>query len=125
MANAKDLVYLDLSSDGVGADYRHNQNDGIVDGPKKLAMAIARNSTLTSLHLDHNNLCDSGAHMLSWALTKNTTLHTLSVAENNISDAGCESFAGALATVIKGSRPPALTCLHLGNNRITPNSSNL
>jgi hypothetical protein len=62
-----------------------------------LAVALANNSTLTSLDVSGNFFGDNGAKELAYALTDNSTLTSLDMDLNWIDDEGVKALARALA----------------------------
>ncbi|KAL0208434.1 hypothetical protein P9112_011021 [Eukaryota sp. TZLM1-RC] len=82
------------------------------DGANALARALERNSTLTTLDLQSNNIANDGASALARALGSNSTLTTLDLQSNNIANDGASALARAL------ERNSTLTTLDLQSNNI-------
>ena len=67
-----------------------------VEGAKRLAEALEKNTTLNVLDLYDNNIGDKGATRIAEALEKNTSLKELYLGFNNIGDEGAKRLAEAL-----------------------------
>ena len=78
----------------------------------KLATAIAKNTTIKVLDLQHNNISYQGIKLLADTLKENKTITHLSLGNNNIGDEGAEYIADMLA----GNK--SLQWIGLGNNNI-------
>ena len=89
------------------------RNTAIHDaGASAISMALAVNSSLTSLDLDWNRIGDAGASSLSQVLTVNSSLTILDLSWNIIGEAGASSLSQALTA------NSSLTSLDLRNNSI-------
>ena len=89
------------------------RNTAIHDtGASAISMALAVNSSLTSLDLSWNRIGDAGASSLSQVLTANSSLTILDLSWNIIGDAGASSLSQALTA------NSSLTSLDLCNNSI-------
>ena len=78
----------------------------------KIAKALEKNNTLTTLNLPQNNISNIGATALAKALKINNTLTTLNLQQNDIGDEGVFALAEALKT------NNTLTTLNLQQNDI-------
>ena len=109
------LVNSSLSILNLGgtADRDPDSNDGAKVHARmdlaKLAHALSHNQTLTSLHVQHNQIDAIGAGHLASALQSNNVLLTLNLDHNNIGDRASD--------ILKNS--PSLTTLSLVDNNIT------
>ena len=81
-------------------------------GARRLARALATNTTLKELFLDGNNIRRGGARAIAQALSTNNTLQLFKMTNENVRAAG----ARALAAVLRNSN--ALRTLDLSNNNI-------
>ena len=89
------------------------RNTAIHDaGASAISMALAVNSSLTSLDLGWNRISDAGASSLSQVLTANSSLTILDLSWNIIGEAGASSLSQALTA------NSSLTSLDLRNNSI-------
>ena len=89
------------------------RNTAIHDaGASAISMALAVNSSLTSLDLGWNRIGDAGASSLSQVLTANSSLTILDLSWNIIGEAGASSLSQALTA------NSSLTSLDLRNNSI-------
>ena len=89
------------------------RNTAIHDaGASAISMALAVNSSLTSLDLGWNRIGDAGASSLSQVLTANSSLTILDLSWNIIGEAGASSLSQALTA------NSSLTSLDLCNNSI-------
>ena len=89
------------------------RNTAIHDaGASAISMALAVNSSLTSLDLSWNRIGDAGASSLSQVLTANSSLTILDLSWNIIGEAGASSLSQALTA------NSSLTSLDLCNNSI-------
>ncbi|KAG0344125.1 hypothetical protein BG004_004712, partial [Podila humilis] len=76
-----------------------------------LATSLATNNAVTTLNLAHNLITDVGTHALATMLITNTTLMNLNLTDNMIEDEGIRALAGALGT------NTTLKKLELGRNK--------
>lgn len=59
-------------------------NHSYMDAASCISTLIRRNSTITDIGIEENNISDAGARMLADALSHNSTLQTLKLNGNNI-----------------------------------------
>jgi serine/threonine protein kinase/Ran GTPase-activating protein (RanGAP) involved in mRNA processing and transport len=81
-----------------------------------LADALAANTAITSLNLEHNNLGDDGAAAIAGAI-KYTLITTVNLSHNKIGPSGAGFLADALL------ENTAITALNLASNSIGPNGA--
>eukprot|EP00984_Skeletonema_dohrnii_P019941 scaffold9636_cov76-Skeletonema_dohrnii-CCMP3373.AAC.2 len=88
LANATEIIRLDLSQVGLG-------NDGL----RLLAEGLACSSSLAdgALNLSHNNIGDEGLQALASSLASSGKVRELNLSHNNFGDKGLEALADPLA----------------------------
>jgi hypothetical protein len=82
------------------------------EGARALTTALARNTSVTTLIMDLNEITDEGARALAKMLVTNTSVVMLSVNYNEIGNEGARALANALVT------NTSLTTLSVHTNRI-------
>lgn len=95
------------------------QNLISAQGAIRLAKALKKNKSITSLELDYNKIKDEGLAALAEAVYYHRNLEVLSLAGNQIGDAGCTALMTAMMdSQKKTGEPHRMKHLQLSNNLI-------
>lgn len=95
------------------------QNLISAQGAIRLAKALKKNKSITSLELDYNKIKDEGLIALAEAVYYHRNLEVLSLAGNQIGDAGCSALMTAMMdSQKKTGEPHRMKHLQLSNNLI-------
>lgn len=95
------------------------QNLISTQGAIRLAKALKKNKSITSLELDYNKIKDEGLIALAEAVYYHRNLEILSLAGNQIGDSGCSALMTAMMdSQKKTGEPHRMKHLQLSNNLI-------
>jgi len=95
------------------------QNLISAQGAIRLAKALKKNKSITSLELDYNKIKDEGLIALAEAVYYHRNLEVLSLAGNQIGDAGCAALMTAMMdSQKKTGEPHRMKHIQLSNNLI-------
>jgi Ran GTPase-activating protein (RanGAP) involved in mRNA processing and transport len=95
------------------------QNLISAQGAARLAKALKKNKSITSLELDYNKIKDEGLIALAEAVYYHRNLEVLSLAGNQIGDAGCSALMTAMMdSQKKTGEPHRMKHLQFSNNLV-------